>query len=142
MFALLGKIFGSQKAIDGVISSVKDGLDALVYTDEERENDAKKERAEARGLLIEWLKNTQGQNLARRVIALIVIAMWAAMYGVAAILSAVSVWAGGKALTAAEMLADFAAGMGTEVMVVIGFYFAAPHLGKFIDLGLKKAGRA
>ena len=34
--ATIGKIFGTEKAITAVIKNVSNGLDALVYTDEEK----------------------------------------------------------------------------------------------------------
>jgi hypothetical protein len=65
-----GKIFGTENAINTTISAVKDGLDALVYTDEEKAGDAAKERTQARSMVVDWMQATQGQNLARRLIAL------------------------------------------------------------------------
>ena len=138
MLAFLGRLFGSEGAVEGVIGGARAGIDALVYTEEERENDAKVERAQARSLLIEWLRNTQGQNLARRCIALIVVSMWAFMYFMAAVLSALSGWLGAEFMESAVTLQRFATGMSTELLVVLAFYFSATHLGKLIDLGIMR----
>lgn len=139
MGGFLGRLLGSKDAIQDVVSNVRDGLDALVYTDEEREHDAKAERAEAREMLIEWLRATQGQNLARRLIALIVVSLWVALYSFAAILATVGAWAGAEFTNAAGMLHDFANGMSTELMLVLAFYFGATHMAKLIDLGIAKS---
>ena len=65
-----GKLFGSEKALDGVVSGVTDGLDKLIYTDEERADAAATDRSEARKMVVQWMTATQGQNLARRLISL------------------------------------------------------------------------
>ena len=52
MWATVGKIFGTDKAITAVISNVSKGLDALVYTDEEKAGDAAKDRSEARKMVV------------------------------------------------------------------------------------------
>ena len=44
MSALIGKIFGSEKAIGAAVSGISNSLDALVYTDEEKAQDAAVER--------------------------------------------------------------------------------------------------
>jgi len=38
--ATIGKIFGSDKALTSIVDNVSKGLDALVYTDEEKAQDA------------------------------------------------------------------------------------------------------
>jgi len=88
MLGLLGKMLGSEKALGSAIGAVKNGLDALVYTDEEKAQDAAKERAAAREMVVGWMQATQGQNLARRFIALVVTLIWAAQYVIAIILDA------------------------------------------------------
>ena len=40
-----GKVFGTDEAIKGAVTAVRDGLDALVYTDEEKAGDAEKSAA-------------------------------------------------------------------------------------------------
>ncbi len=47
MLKFIGKLFGSDKSVETIVSGVSRGLDSLVYTDEEKANAAAKERAEA-----------------------------------------------------------------------------------------------
>ncbi len=60
--SLLGKLFSSDKIID---AGIKAG-DALMFTDEERTN-----------LMMEYAKATLPMNVSRRVIAIVVTAVWA-----------------------------------------------------------------
>ena len=87
-----GKIFGTEKALNSVVEGVTSGLDALVYTDEEKATDAANDRKQARQAVIDWMTATQGQNLARRVIALTVTAMWTLQYLLSMTGSMIAVW--------------------------------------------------
>ena len=80
MLSLMGKIFGSEKALEGAVSGINRGLDALVYTDEEKAQDAAQERQKARGMVVEWMANTTGQKLARRLIAVSITFVWLLQY--------------------------------------------------------------
>lgn len=135
MIKLFKRIFGSDDVLRETVSGVKDGLDALIYTEEERETDAAKERAEARGILVEWMKNSQGQNIARRFLAFIIATVWLAMYLIAAALDVASVWlADPKQVNeTASVIGARAYEMNGAMMLILGFYFAAPHLGKIVD---------
>ena len=132
MLGLLGKMLGSEKALGSAIGAVKDGLDALVYTDEEKAQDAAKERAAAREMVVGWMQATQGQNLARRFIALVVTLIWAAQYVIAIILDAAMPFVAQPTQAVLSQTADAIRSGGEQVtgafMLVIGFYFAAPHL--------------
>jgi hypothetical protein len=70
---LLDKLFGSDKQLDKLTTGAVAGLDKMFFT--------KEEKAEANQKLSDWylkyLAATQPQNLARRLIALIVVALWA-----------------------------------------------------------------
>lgn len=139
-----GRLFGTDKAASSLIDNVAKGLDALVYTDEEKAQDAAKSRSEARAMIIEWNKNTQGQNLARRIIALLVTAVWLAQYITMQILGVASVWASGevsqKMVESAKIIGEFATSMNGAMMLILGFYFAAPHMGKIAESALNKFG--
>ena len=86
---LLGKIFGSETAINKTIDTVSSGLDKLYYSDEEKADDAAKGRTEARQMIVNWMAATQGQNLARRLLALMVTTTWLLMY-VSAMMGSIS----------------------------------------------------
>lgn len=70
---MFGWLFGGSKAADKTVDSISNGIDKMFYTDEEKA-DANKE---AFKLFIEYQKATQPQNLARRLIALIIIGLFA-----------------------------------------------------------------
>jgi hypothetical protein len=70
---LLDKLFGSDKQLDKLTSGAVNGLDKIFFT--------KEEKAEANQKLSDWylkyLEATQPQNLARRLIAIVVVSLWA-----------------------------------------------------------------
>lgn len=136
-----GKLFGTDEAIKTTIGAVKDGIDALVYTDEEKAVDAAKERSEARSMLVGWMEATQGQNLARRLISLAITGVWLLQYIVSQIASSIAIFWGDKA----QQLNDLAAlqlksanDMSPAVMLILAFYFAAPHMGDFAKAVISK----
>lgn len=137
-----GRLWGSSEAVNTVVGGVRDGLDALVYTDEEKANDSAKERSEARSMLVGWMAATQGQNLARRLIALVVTGVWVTQYITVQILSIISIWIDNpeKIKASAAVISDAAQSMNGAMMLILGFYFAMPHMGKIADAALTKFG--
>lgn len=140
-----GKLFGTDKALSGIVEGVTNGLDALVYTDEERATNAAADRSEARKMIVQWMSATQGQNLARRLIALSITGVWLAMYllsvicGMAAVLTnSVGVITADKLGEVAALAKSAAADMNPAVMLILAFYFAAPHMG---DIARAVTGR-
>jgi hypothetical protein len=129
-----GKLFGTDEAIKSTIGAVKDGIDALVYTEEEKAVDASKERSEARSMLVGWMEATQGQNLARRLISLAITGVWLLQYIVSQIAASIAIFWNAKAeqLNAlAKLQLESANDMSPAVMLILAFYFAAPHMGDF-----------
>lgn len=129
-----GKVFGTDEAIKSTIGAVKDGLDALVYTEEEKAVDGAKERSEARSMLVGWMEATQGQNLARRLISLAITGVWLFQYLISVIASSVALFWLDKAKelnTLSKIQIDAANEMSPAVMLILAFYFAAPHMGDF-----------
>ena len=142
-FKFLGKILGSEKALDGMVKGVSSALDSLVYTDEEKANDAAKDRSEARGMVVAWMKATQGQNLARRFLALIITAVWLLQYlssWALDLYAAVSLEKPDRIIEASAVIGDRAEGMNGAMMLILGFYFAAPYMGDIAEVALKKFG--
>jgi len=139
----IGKLFGTEKALNTVISSVKNGLDSLVYTEEEKATLAAKDRSEARSMVIRWMEATQGQNLARRFIALMITVIWLIQYLVAMILGIVSVWVDDseKLNNSATLIGEYAESMNGAMMLILAFYFAAPHMGSIVGGALTKFGK-
>ena len=118
-----GKIFGTEKALTGIVDGVTNGLDALVYTDEEKASDATKERSEARLMVVKWMESTQGQNLARRLIALSITAVWLLMYLIKSAVAVVSVWVDSPDmwLETAKVVGDSAESMNGAMMLILAF---------------------
>lgn len=139
-----GKLFGTDEAIRSTVGAVKDGIDALVYTDEEKATDAAKERSEARSMLVEWMNATQGQNLARRLISLAITGVWLLQYVVAQIASSLAIFWGSQAKALnelAKLQLESANDMSPAVMLILAFYFAAPHMGDFAKAVITGFGR-
>ena len=137
---ILGKMFGTDKAISSVVDGVSSGIDKLIYTDEEKAEDIAKSRSEARSMVIDWMRTTSGQNLARRLIALIVTGVWVTQYVMAMAFSMASVWVenADKYTESATIMGNYAEQMNGAMMLILGFYFAAPHLGKIVDGAMGK----
>lgn len=135
-----GKLFGSDKALEGIVTGVTKGLDALVYTDEEKANDAAKERSEARQMIVGWMAATQGQNLSRRLIALSITSVWLFGFVSSKIVAAIAIFSEDpdKLERLSTLLMDSSVEMNNAVMLILAFYFAAPHMG---DIAKAVTGR-
>lgn len=120
-------LFGGSKTSDKVLDGGMSALDKMFHTDEEKA-DGKREMMK---LYIDYQKATAPQNVARRLIALIVTSVWATLVTTAGILHV-----SGNTDEAAyllKLLGD--GGVSMAFMVVIGFYFAKRMMG-----GVKKDG--
>ena len=152
-----GRLFGSSESIDKIVDHAASGLDKLWYTDEEKSEDAAKRRTESLSFFIEWLRATQGQNLARRFIAISSTLMWLTMYFISWTLEALSPWFSGQAVLvidgekievttgylmslSAESINGYAVTMNGAMMLILGFYFAAPHLDKIVGHAIERFG--
>lgn len=140
--SFFGKMFGTEKAVDTMITQVSKAADALIYTKEEKAQDIATATSEFRTMLVEWMKNTEGQNLARRFISIIVSGTWVIEHLVSAVIGAMSGFMSNPALwLQASDRIDFYADKTTgAMMLVLGFYFAAPHLGTIVDGAMNKFG--
>lgn len=143
MLKFLGKLFGSDESINTIVSGVSNGLDALVYTDEEKANEASKERSEARAMLIQWMASTQGQNLARRFIALSLTMMWGVMHGIKTVMATMAPWIPDKTIKIMESvtaLEEATTQLNGAMMLILAFYFASPYMGSIVEGALNKFG--
>lgn len=137
----LGRLFGTEKATTELVRSAKDGIDALFYTDEEKAADAREETKAAYGVLIEWFKNNQGQNLSRRVIALSCTFVWLFDIISSKMLKIYAVWSDLDKERVDKTVAILDSGsidMSGAIMLILGFYFAAPHIKRFADAAIEK----
>jgi hypothetical protein len=152
--ATIGKIFGTEKALTSIIDNVSNGLDALIYTDEEKAGDAAKDRAAARGMVIKWMESTKGQNLARRVIALSIVSVWLIQYLSCMVLSVAGIWVEPMKQTigdntvyvnplieSAQVIGEFAEKLNSPIMLILAFYFSAPYMGDIAKGVLSKFGK-
>lgn len=142
-----GRLFGSAESTQEAVRAVRDGLDAIWHTAEEKAHERAADVTEARKVLLEWVKNSQGQNLARRVIAFAITGTWLLLKFVGVALAVAGVWvADGVASTfekvqqSVDIIGAFASDMTPAVMLILGFYFAAPHMGRVAEAALQKFG--
>lgn len=120
------RIFDSASVLKEGLQIARDAGDALVYTEEEKSRDA----AKVRELTVNWMKATQGQNLARRLIALSITGVWLLMYVVSVFCSIAAVFINHDKMHEVSVIATSAATeMDSAVMLILAFYFAAPHMG-------------
>lgn len=147
MFGVVGRLFGTDRSLEKVVDSASSALDKLVYTDEERAEAAAEDRKEARAMVIKWMESTQGQNIARRLLAVLVTIQWLFLYNAGLLLGVVSIWTVDKERSAkieetAEVVFTAAYQMNGAVMLILGFYFAAPHLGDIVKSAMGRFSRA
>jgi hypothetical protein len=135
MFSLLGKMFGSEKALTGIVDGAVGAIDALHYSEEEKAAN----KAKVFDQVIQWQQATQGQNLARRVIALSCVFVWLLSYIAALALNVVAVWVEeGRLTQSAELLQASASDMDGVIMLIMAFYFSARNIDKIADVALSR----
>lgn len=137
-----GRLFGTDEAINKTIDTVSNGLDKLWYTDEEKAEDASRDRSEARAMVVQWMAATSGQNLARRFISLMIVFVWLCQYTAAMVMSLVAVWVDNSEqwTESAKVIGNYAESMNGAMMLILGFYFAAPHMGDIARAALDRFG--
>jgi hypothetical protein len=140
----LGKLFGSSEATTQIIDQTFGLIDKSFYTKQEQGEALAAAETEARQMTIEWLKSTSGSRLARRVIAFAITGVWLFMFIAATVSSLISIWA---AEIAAEKLDQSTAildgrieTMTPAIMLILGFYFAAPYMGDVARGALERIG--
>jgi len=143
LFSTVGRIFGTDKAAESLINNVSSGLDKLVYTDEEKADKHAADVSEARKMILGWLSATSGQNLARRVLALLVAGVWTGFYAASAAVAVAAIWASDptiveKLAETGKVFSDRAGQMNGAMMLILGFYFAAPHLNQIVGVAMNK----
>lgn len=139
----IGKLFGTDKATDKIIDTVSSGIDKIWYTSEEKAEDAADARREGQAFLIEWLKSTSGSRLARRLIALIIVSIWAIQFLSVQILMIIAVWSENAQpfKDSAQVISDNIDQSTGATMLILAFYFAAPHMEPIVKGALEKFGK-
>ena len=141
--SFLGRLFGSDKALERVVDTATGLLDEAFYTKEEQAADRAVAREKAQGLVIEWMKASTGSRMARRVIAFGITGTWLLMYWFTAVLAVAGVWSPEMAVqlaASAEILDAAGDVMVSPVMLILGFYFAGPYMGNLAEGALKRFG--
>ena len=146
---VLGKILGSEKAFGKVFDAAKGAIDKAVYTRQEKaENSAKLElmrfeqRAKLADQAVKWMEATSSQNLARRVLALLIAGIWAIAYMLSL---GLVVWStfedpsdAAQLRTAAVMIDDHISDVEGWMLLVLGFYFTTPMTSGIVDALVKR----
>lgn len=142
--SILGRIFATERAVEQSIDAVVRGLDKLVYTNEEKAEATAASRAKAQEMLVDWLNASTGHNIARRWLTVNIASVWLLQLVLGMCFAVAAVWApddkADRVLATAGLLQGYAAEMGTIVLIIILFYFAAPHMSSFIDVLLARIG--
>lgn len=116
MWNFVSGIFGSSKSIEKGLDMVHKGFDAIVFTDEEK--------SIANQTLLDWklkwITATGAQSVARRVIAYVIVALWATMVVLGVLLILLGMPEQGKFVF--NVLKDI---LHWPFITIIGFYFAA-----------------
>lgn len=136
------KLWGNSDVVKEGMGMIRDAGDALFYTDEEKAKDAATQVTEGRKMIVAWMQATTGQNLARRLLAVAITFTWLLMYISSMIMNVVSVWVtpetADKLVTNALTIFNFADAMQGAVMLILAFYFAAPHMDKIVGSAMGK----
>ena len=113
---ILSSLFASPQSIDKVVDAVINTGDKLFTTEEERLEFAEKKRE----WYLKYLESTQSQNVSRRLIAVIVTALWSLLV-IAGVIA--------HSLNAVELSTFIFKTLGDNVntpfSIIIGFYFMA-----------------
>ena len=127
MKKILSAIFGSSKNTETIVDGAVAGLDKIFFTAEEK-SDASAKVAE---WYLKYLAATQPQNLARRLIALVVVLLWALLVLVGV---ATYKFDSGFSMFVFDILRDV---VNMPFQIIIGFYFAT-HLARAWQTGKPK----
>lgn len=140
--SIWSKIFSSSDVVKEGISMLRDTGDALFYTDEEKAIAHSERLAAERAVITDWMATTKGQNLARRMLAVMITIVWLSMYVISVLVSVATVFIDNPAQwqQASALIGNYAEQMNGAMMLILAFYFAAPHMGKVVDSALSKFG--
>ena len=144
MIKFFKRIFGSSDVLKESIEIVRDAGDMMFYTDEEKAQDAAKRAERLDNLLVNWLEQTKGEKLSRRFLAMLVGCIWGFLFMFSWIVQQIAIWYNESAdkfnamSQANEKFLDQSTG---AMMLVLAFYFAAPHMGEIVQAAMSRFGR-
>ena len=135
-------LWGKSDVVKEGMGMIRDAGDALFYTDEEKARDAAASVTEGRQMIVNWMQATTGQNLARRLLAVSITFTWLLMYIASMVMNVVSVWVdealSSKLTESSTLIYNSADTMQGAVMLILAFYFAAPHMDKIVTSAMNK----
>lgn len=140
MFKFLGRLFSSNTALEKGVDAAIKGVDAVFYTEEEKATDRKETLKQVGKLVVEWMTASQGHRLARRLIAVSITFTWILMYVLCGFMSVVAAFVEKPQSfrDSGEELYNYATSMNGAVMLILGFYFAAPYMGDLVKSAVTK----
>ena len=147
-FGILGKLFGSPEAVERIVASTASALDKLVYTNEEKAEAAAKQREKARDQVVAFMAATSGQNLARRLIALTIVGIWAWCYVMSVSMAVIAVFWSRLAIQlreASSLVDSNISDVEGFLILILTFYFGAPHVENVVRAvvdGRREKGKA
>jgi hypothetical protein len=115
---LTGTSATAEKAVDGIVS----GLDAMVFTDEEKSQASMK----VLDFKLKYAEATQGMSISRRVIAFTISAAWLLLV---VLTVAVGLIAGGKSDEVGFLMQIMTDVVMQPFSIIVGFYFLAHVVG-------------
>ena len=129
MWKIFGKLFASDKVVDSGISLI----DKAFYTDEERAEDKQRASDRKDQLVIDWIEASKGSNIARRFIAVLVTLLWVFLFVFGWAVSQYAIWSEKLTIEKLKLIqeanAPYLEQATGAMMLVLGFYFAAPYMG-------------
>lgn len=140
MLGFVKRLFSSTDSMNKVVDGAMKGVGAVFYTEEEKATDRKEILKDVGKIIVDWVAASQGHRLARRLISVAITFMWLLLYFLAAVMSIVSTFVTNSAEIRAsgKELFDMAISMNGAVMLILGFYFAAPYMGDIVQSAVTK----
>ena len=143
MWKIFGKLFASDKVVDSGISLI----DKAFYTDEERAEDKQRASDRKDQLVIDWIEASKGSNIARRFIAVLVTLLWVFLFVFGWAVSQYAIWSEKLTIEKLKLIqeanAPYLEQATGAMMLVLGFYFAAPYMGDIAKVALNRfSGKA
>jgi hypothetical protein len=138
MFSWLGKIFAS----DASIASGLDMIDKAFHTDQEKAESLNKIIMHKDNILISWIESSKGANMSRRFLAFLVSGIWAFMFLFGWVSEQIAIWSGKLEKERLELMvasnAEYLDKATGGMLLVLGFYFAAPYMGAIVGTAIEK----
>ena len=155
---LLKNIFASPAALGDIVKGARDGLDALVYTSEEKAHDNAKLlqqqadiRLRAQEQVVAWMRATAPQAKTRRWLVKLIASIWAAAFTSPILMRIAAIWLPDYAdqlRQSAREITEQVGDVNGFMLLIAGYYLGAPHVSGILDTivsarkGRRKIGEA